>query len=105
MKTVLRRWWMAGLALGLFILLTGCVATGGGYEGDVGVSYGVDYYDSYGYDYGHWPQGYHVAPPRGGHEAHEHRAPATGRPSKPSYRPAPSSRPAPSIPSRPRSHS
>jgi hypothetical protein len=102
MKTNLRQRSMAGLVAGLFAVMTGCVATGG-YEGDVGVSYGVDYYETYGYDYGHWHPGYHVAPSRGGHEDRA-RARAESRPSQPAYRPAPIALPAPSIPLRPRSH-
>jgi hypothetical protein len=117
MKTALRRWWVAGIAAGLFTVLTGCATTG-----EVGVSYGADYYDPYGYDYTYWHPGYYVAPPRrdrdgreGREEVRESResrdsrearevAPrAESRPPQPAYRPAPPSRPAPSIPSRPRS--
>ncbi len=47
--------------------LTGCAVEGGGYDGDVGVGVGVgyvgDYYEPYGYDYGHWGPGYRVGPP------------------------------------------
>jgi hypothetical protein len=122
MKMALRRWWVAGIAAGLFTVLTGCATTG-----EVGVSYGADYYDPYGYDYTYWQPGYYVAPPRrdrddrdrrdregrgGREEVRESRdnretrevAPrAESRPPQPAYRPAPPSRPAPSIPSRPRS--
>ncbi len=102
MKTVLRRLSLAGLAMGLFTALTGCVATSGGYEGEGGTSYSVDYYETNGYDYGHWHPEYHVAPPR----EHEARPPHAERhPAKPAYRPAPPSRPVPSIPSRSRSRS
>jgi hypothetical protein len=54
--------WLGGLA--------GCAVQGGGYDGDVGVGVGVgyvgDYYEPYGYDYGHWGPGYRVGPPHGG---------------------------------------
>jgi len=103
MKTALRRLSIAGIAAGMLTVLTGCVATGPGYGGDVGVAYVGDYYEPEG-EYGHWRPGYHVAPPRRGSEAHAPRPPAQGRASTPAYRPAPSSRPAPSIPSRSRSH-
>jgi hypothetical protein len=126
MKTNLRRWVLAVLAIGLiglFAVLTGC-ASSGGYEGEVGV-YGVDYYEPYGYSYGHWHPRYHVAPPRGGQERRDRpasaqtapaqtapaqtapvqTAPVQSRPSTPAYRPAPPSRPAPSIPTKPRSRS
>jgi hypothetical protein len=116
MKTNLRRWVLAVLAIGLiglFAVLTGC-ASSGGYEGEVGV-YGVDYYEPYGYNYGHWHPRYHVAPPRRDQERRDRpapvqtapvqTAPVQSRPSNPAYRPAPPSRPAPSIPSKPRSRS
>ncbi|MGA8706526.1 MAG: hypothetical protein WB646_06005, partial [Steroidobacteraceae bacterium] len=52
--------------------LTGCAVEGGGYggygyDGDVGVGVGYvgDYYEPYGYDYGHWGPGYRVGPPHG----------------------------------------
>ena len=99
MKTPLTRWLMAGIAASLFTAVTGCVST----EGEVGVSYGVDYYDTYGYDYGYWRPGYYVAPPRGERRERETREQTV--PSRPpTYRPAPPSRTAPSIPLRPRSH-
>jgi hypothetical protein len=115
MKTTLRRWVLAVLAIGLmglFAVLAGCASSG---EVEVGV-YGVDYYEPYGYNYGHWHPGYHVAPPRGGREDRDRQAsgqsrpapvqaqppPVQSRPSPPAYRPAPPSRPAPSIPSKPR---
>ena len=120
MKTNLRRWVLAVLAIGLtglFAVLSGCAS--GGYGGEVEV-YGVDYYEPYGYNYGHWHPRYHVAPPRGGEERRDHpapvqtapaqtapvqTAPVQSRPSTPAYRPAPPSRPAPSIPSKPRERS
>jgi hypothetical protein len=95
--STLRRNWVAG-ALG-FLLLTvlyGCAVTGGGYDGDVGVSYGVGFYEPYGYDYGGWGRGYHVGPPRGGERRPE--------PSSHPYRQAPASHPTPSIPTRSRRH-
>jgi len=81
------------------VLATGCVVGGGGggrYDDTVGVSYGVGFYEPYGYDYGGWGPGYRVGPPRGG----DHRR---DRPSRPYHVPEPSHR-TPSIPthSRPR---
>lgn len=102
MRTSLRRWSAVGAA-GLLVVVTGCVATGPGYGGDVGVAYVGDYYEPDGYAYGRWHPGYHVAPPRRGREAHPAIARPENRASSPVYRAAPSSHPAPSIPSRPRS--
>ena len=118
MKTNLRRWVLAVLAvglMGLFAVLAGC-ASSGGYEGQA-VVYSEDYYEPYGYNYGHWHPGYHVAPPRRDRGDHDRQAPAQSRPApvqaapvqsrppSPTYRPAPPSRPAPSIPSKPRERS
>jgi hypothetical protein len=70
--------------------LDGCVATGGGYDGDVGISAG--FYEPYGYDYGGWGEGYYVGPGYGG----ERRGDRGGYHP---YRPAASGRITPSIPS------
>lgn len=79
----------AALALLVAIGLAGCAVEGGGYGGDVGVGVGVgyvgDYYEPWGYDYGHWGPGYRVGPP---HCCH-HDMGGHGRP-------------APSIPNHPR---
>ena len=102
MKGARRRWGMAAVVAGLLTVLSGCVATGPGYGGDVGV-YGADYYEPDVYVYGgRWNPGYHVAPPRRGREVHPPRTEAPTRAAHPAFRAAPSSRPAPSIPSRPR---
>lgn len=82
----------------LFILYA-CVA-GGGYEGGAEVSYGADFYEPFGYEYGGWGRNYRVGPPRGGERRREH--PGGGHP--PPYHPAGPSRSVPSIPSRPRGH-
>lgn len=81
-----------GLALPgiLFALLAGCaVGVGGPYDGGGYVS---GYYEPYGYEYGGWGGGYHVAPSRGGERSHAQSSHA--------YRPAAPSRQTPSIPSR-----
>ena len=83
----------------LLMLLCGCVAPGDGYVGG-SVSYGVDYYEPYGYDYGVWGPGYFVGPPHGGHRRIEVQH---GRPYRHTYRPAPPSHRMPSIPTHPRS--
>ncbi len=91
------------LALLLVGFSTGCVVPGG--DTSVGVSYGVDYYEPYGYDYGGWGPGYRVGPPprRGWqHDRHDfHRDPA---PRPHTFRPPSPSHSMPSIPDRPRSH-
>jgi hypothetical protein len=101
MKTAPRRWKVSAIALPLLMVLSGCVATGGGYVEGV--------YEPAGYEYGGWGPRYHVAPPRGGDRRDEHegerggeRRPEPAKQSTPhAYRPAPPSRPAPSIPTRP----
>jgi hypothetical protein len=87
MRIVPQRLRVSALGLVLLTVLSGCVASGGGYVGGV--------YEPSGYDYGGWGRGYHVAPPRRGERRPE-------RPSPPAYKPAPRSRPTPSIPARPR---
>jgi hypothetical protein len=98
MSPLLRRYVMSGIAIGLLTLLNGCVVGGAGYEGGVGVAYGGDFYEPYGYEYGGWGSRYRVGPPRGGDRRPEH--PGDSRP--PAYHPAAPSRAMPSIPSRPR---
>jgi hypothetical protein len=98
LSPVLRRYLMSSLGIGLLTLLNGCVVGGAGYEEGVGVSYGADFYEPYGYEYGGWGPRYRVGPPRGGE-------PRLGRPSgsrPPAYHSAAPSRAMPSIPSRPR---
>ena len=90
----------AALGIALLTLLPGCVADGGGayYEGGgVDVTYGADFYEPWGYEYGGWGPGYWVGPARGGH-----RRPDWGGRGPPAYHPAAPSRPMPSIPSRSR---
>ena len=86
---------ISALALLLALGLDGCAVTGGGYDGDVGVS--VGYYEPYGYGYGGWGSGYRVGPARGD----DHR-PDQGS-TRHNYRPADSSRRTPSIPTKSRS--
>jgi hypothetical protein len=68
--------WKQG-AVGILVLagIYACVATGVGYDGDVGVV-GVDYVGGYyepgGYAYGGWGGGYRVGPPRGGDRGAAH---------------------------------
>jgi hypothetical protein len=89
------RGWLLGVLGGaLVLLLPGCVAGGGG---GVDVSYGADFYEPLGYEYGGWGPGYWVGPPRGG-EGWHHRDYGGGR--APAYRPAAPSRSMPSLPSR-----
>jgi hypothetical protein len=96
MNTVHRSFRIAALWLALATTLSGCAVTAGGYDEDVGVSYGVGFYEPWGYGYNGWHEGYRVGPPRGGerHGDGDHRA----------YRPAHPSRPTPSIPTRSRGH-
>jgi len=100
MKIVLRYWLIIGLVAGMLTVLSGCVATTGGYGGPAEV-YEVDYYESYGYDYNRLGPRYHVAPPRGDRDDHGRPNRAENRPAQPVYRPAPPSRPVPSIPTQP----
>jgi hypothetical protein len=94
----------SGSAFGIMLLIvlcSGCVVSGEGYSGRGGVvvSYGVDFYEPYGYYYGGWGPGYLVGPPRGGYPHPDHRP---NRPRPHAYRPAPPSHPMPSIPTRQR---
>jgi hypothetical protein len=101
MNLCVRRWLAGAFGLALLTLLSGCVVGGAGYEGGgADISYGADFYEPYGYEYGGWGSRYHVGPPRGGERRPEHSS--GSRP--PAYRPAAPSRSMPSIPSRPRGH-
>ncbi len=86
--------WACGILL--LVVAQACVAPGGVYDEGASVSYGVGFYEPYGYEYGGWGPGYRVGPPRGGERRPDHRA------HPPAYRPAPSGRPMPSIPNRSR---
>lgn len=99
MRTTPRRWKVSAIGLLLLMVLSGCVATGGGYVEAV--------YEPAGYEYRGWGTRYHVAPPRSGERHDEHRGergderrPEQARRPR-AYRPAPPSRQAPSIPARP----
>ena len=96
MKTVLRQWPFILLAAAVFTLLSGCVATTGGYGGE-------DYYEPSGYYYNGWGPTYRVGPPRrGDHDDHPGPPHAESHQGHPAYRPAPPSRAVPSIPTKPR---
>ncbi len=79
----------------LTVLLFGCFIPGGGYGYDDGGGIGGAYYEPFGFDYGGWGPGYHVAPYRGG----DHRPVSGGGHTARAYRSAPASRSMPSIPS------
>jgi hypothetical protein len=100
MSPVLRRSLAGLMAVAIVLVLEACVA-GPGYEGGVvEASYGADFYEPYGYDYGGWGPGYRVGPPRGG-EGHPDHHPGGHAPP---YRAAAPSRGMPSIPTRSRGH-
>lgn len=86
----------AAILLAPSTMLSGCVVAGRGYDGDVGVDYGVGFYEPWGYGCDGWNEGFRVGPPRGG-ERH-------GGGGQHAYRPAHPSRPTPSIPTRSRGH-
>lgn len=96
MSTLPIRWKLGTLGIFMLAGLYACVATGVGYDGDVGVGYAGGgfydggYYEPYGYDYGGWGGGYRVGPGRGGER---------GRAGSHPYRAAPAGRGSPSIPS------
>lgn len=100
MSSSLRRWFAGALGIALLMVLNACVVGGPGYEGGAEVSYGADFYEPYGYEYGGWGPRYHVGPPRGAERRPER--PSGSR--APAYRPAAPLRSMPSIPSRPRRH-
>jgi hypothetical protein len=89
-------WFLISLSLPLWALLGGCAVTAGGYGDDVTVSYGVGFYEPWGYGYDGWNDGYRVGPPRGGERRRE------GAPH--AYHAAHPSRSMPSIPTRARRH-
>jgi len=71
------------------VVAQGCVSDGYG----TSVSYGVGFYEPWGYDYGAWGPSYYVGPPRRG----SWRPPP--RPANPpAFRPPPVGRPMPSLP-------
>jgi len=82
------------------ILPTGCVVGGGYGEGPVydpdvtQQQLGLDYYESFGFDYGLWGPGYRVGPAGRG----ERRRDGDGHETPHAYRPAPASRAVPGIP-------
>jgi hypothetical protein len=78
--------------------LYSCAVTGVGVDGEVGVGYAGGYYEPYGYDYGGWGHGYHVAPGRGFDHHDDHGGDHRGGGRAPAYRPAPAGRSAPSLP-------
>ncbi len=85
-------------AIALLGVLDGCVVPDGSrYDSGVSVSYGVGFYEPFGYEYGEWGPRYYGGPPRRGvwH-------PPVNRPHSPAYRPPRPGRPMPSIPNRPR---
>lgn len=83
-------------------LSSGCVATAdGGYEPNVNVGIGLDYYDQFGYDYGNWGPDYGVGPYRGG-GARPRRGDGNPGHAGHGFRPASPSHQTPSIPSGPR---
>jgi len=92
-----RKLWLGGIIL-VTLICGACVAPGDRYVSG-SVSYGVDFYEPYGHDYGGWGPGYMVGPPRIGNR-HFNAPPIS--PPRHSYRPALPSRPMPSIPTRPR---
>jgi hypothetical protein len=99
MSLVLHRCLAGLLGIVMVTILEACVVGGGGYEGGgVEASYGVDFYEPYGYDYGGWGPGYRVGPPHGGEGRPDHYRAG----SAPAYRPAGPSRSMPSIPTRSR---
>jgi hypothetical protein len=99
MNTLLARWSVIALLLGLFtVLSTGCVVPGNGYGYDTRVGVGVGYYEPYGSYYGGWGPGYYVGPIYGSNYRPDH-----SRQTPHAYKPAPASRPVPSIPARRRS--
>jgi hypothetical protein len=96
---LLRRLASALLFCPLLALPVGCAVTGDG-TNSVGVAtFGLDYYEPFGYDYGGWGPGYAVGPFRGGGERIGRRGgPSSGQP----FRSAGPGRSMPSIPTGPR---
>jgi hypothetical protein len=104
---LLRGWLSVAIGAAFLTLLYGCVVAGAGYEDGAEVSYGADFYEPYGYDYGGWGPGYRVGPFRGGDHhpdrGGDHHPDRGGARGAPAYRPAAPSRSMPSIPSHSRS--
>lgn len=99
MNTLLIRWSVIALVLGLFTaLLSGCVASGDGYgyDNSARIGIGLGYYEPYGAYYGGWGPGYRVGPTRG----NNFRQDRGSRPNPRTFRPAPATRSVPSIPAR-----
>jgi hypothetical protein len=90
-------WLIAGSFIGLLLIMpTGCAVEGVGYSGSYGYSYGADYYEPFGFDYGGWGNSYYVGPYRsGGFRGGDHGSHAGTH----AFRPAPGSHGVPSIPS------
>jgi len=83
----------------ILLLSSGCVAPAdGGYEPNVSVGIGLDYYDQFGYGDGGWGPDYAVGPYRGG-GARPRRGDGHPGPAGHGFRPAPASHQTPSIPS------
>jgi|SRR5665213_2968108 len=101
MRTFMRRLIASACGAASLVILYACVA-GGGYGDGAEVSYGADFYEPFGYEYGGWGPNYRVGPPHGGERRPEHSGGA--HPHPPAYHPAAPSRSVPSIPSRPRGH-
>jgi len=96
-------WSAIAIVSGSFLFLSsGCVATAdGGYEPNVNVGIGLDYYDQFGYDYGSWGPDYAVGPYRGA-GPRPRRGDVHPDNGGHGFRPAPPSHGTPSIPSGPR---
>jgi len=100
MIAALQRWSAVACCIILLASLHACVVSGEGY-GEIGdVSYGVDFYEPYGYEYGGWGPAYLIAPHR--YDGGRHMGGGRPMASSPAYRPAAPSRPMPSIPGRSR---
>ncbi|MGA9025783.1 MAG: hypothetical protein WB440_06990 [Steroidobacteraceae bacterium] len=84
--------WAAASAMILALCAAGCVVPGDAGYGDVGVGYGVNFYEPFD-NYGYEGPGYLVGPPRGG----DRRLPGY-RPGAHAYRGAPAGHAMPSIP-------
>jgi hypothetical protein len=94
-----RRLARALLLYPLVALPLGCAVTADGTSSLGVASFGVDYYEPLGYDYGGWGPGYAVGPFRGGGERVGRRG---GPPSGHPFRSAGPGRSMPSIPTGPR---
>ncbi len=105
MKAAFLRRSASAFAIGIVTVLSSSCAVpvdggyGSGYDNNVSVGIGLDYYEPWGTDYGGWGPGYRVGPYRDG----GHYRGAGGRPGPREYRPVSAGRAMPSIPSRARS--